>query len=387
MTGGAALLAEDGGAPGRAARRWRRELAARLPGPARRWRSPPASAGTSASSRPPGWSRWSPRSRRWRWWAGWRSPRSRTSSRPRTSCCSPATPSGRSRGSRSAPSRRSSRTCSCRRGRGRPWQMVGWGAVGIGGAGLALLLRGREPGRLTLALVCGLAGFAFGAWMDLYQLTLAAHQDLDSYLALVGHVAALQPRSRDRERGVLPLDRTGLHPRPAPLPQPPGGALARARGRRRDARPRAAALLPAAAGAASPADRAERWLLGVQNTDGGFGAAPGAGVQPPLQRLGRARAGGGRAQPARRPPQGRALAGRLRRARRRSVKDIGEVERTVLLLSAAGLSPRDFAGRDLVASRARAPPRERLDRRLRELHRLRRAGAALGGRLAGRRRR
>src|ERR687894_115451 len=65
-----------------------------------------------------------------------------------------------------------------------PWQMVGWGAVGIAGALLALVLRGREPGRLTLAVVCGVAGLAFGAWMDLYQLTLAAHQDLDSYLAL-----------------------------------------------------------------------------------------------------------------------------------------------------------------------------------------------------------
>ena len=34
----------------------------------------------------------------------------------------------------------------------------------------------------------------------------------------------------------------------------------------------------------------------------------------------------------------------------RSVRDIGEVERTVLVLSAAGLSPRDFGGRDLLAT-------------------------------------
>jgi energy-coupling factor transport system substrate-specific component len=33
-----------------------------------------------------------------------------------------------------------------------------------------------------------------------------------------------------------------------------------------------------------------------------------------------------------------------------SVKDIGEVERTVLVLSAAGRSPRDFGGRDLVST-------------------------------------
>ena len=46
------------------------------------------------------------------------------------------------------------------------------------------MLRGREPSRLLLAAVCGFAGLAFGAWMDLYQWTLAAQQDLDSYLAI-----------------------------------------------------------------------------------------------------------------------------------------------------------------------------------------------------------
>src|ERR671914_792947 len=40
------------------------------------------------------------------------------------------------------------------------WQMAGWGAVGVGGALLARLLRHREPSRLLLAAVCGLAGRA-----------------------------------------------------------------------------------------------------------------------------------------------------------------------------------------------------------------------------------
>ena len=64
------------------------------------------------------------------------------------------------------------------------WQMAGWGGVGVGGALLARAMRGRELGRVRLALVCGLAGLAFGAWMDVYQWTLAARQDLDSYLAV-----------------------------------------------------------------------------------------------------------------------------------------------------------------------------------------------------------
>ncbi len=64
------------------------------------------------------------------------------------------------------------------------WQMAGWGGVGLMGAGLARVLRGREPSRLLLAAVCGFAGLAFGAWMDVYQWTLAAQQDLDTYLAI-----------------------------------------------------------------------------------------------------------------------------------------------------------------------------------------------------------
>ena len=52
------------------------------------------------------------------------------------------------------------------------WQMAGWGMVGL----LArrwLACCGDEPSRLLLAAVCGAAGLAFGAWMDVYQGTLA----------------------------------------------------------------------------------------------------------------------------------------------------------------------------------------------------------------------
>jgi uncharacterized membrane protein len=152
-----------------------------------------------------------------------------------------------------------------------PWQMAAWGAVGIGGALLARVLRGREPNRFLLAAVCGLAGLAFGAWMDLYQLTLAAHQNLDSYLAIsatslpyniahaVGNVvfclligpvfirALRRYRRRFEVRWLVPAAAT----------------LA------------LFAVLAAPAAAASPADRAEQWLVKTQNGDGGFGAAPG----------------------------------------------------------------------------------------------------------------
>ena len=152
-----------------------------------------------------------------------------------------------------------------------PWQMVGWGAVGVAGALMARVMRGREPSRLVLAAVCGLAGLVFGAWMDLYQLTLAAHQDLDTYLALS---ASSLPYNLAHATGNVVFC----------LLIGPVFIRALRRYRRRFevrwAAPAVAAVvlllaLPALAGAATPADRAERWLLRAQNRDGGFGPAPG----------------------------------------------------------------------------------------------------------------
>ena len=65
-----------------------------------------------------------------------------------------------------------------------PWQMLGWGAAGLGGALLAALA-GRRLGRWPLAIACGFAGLAFGAWMDLFTLTsFAAQTSADGYLAI-----------------------------------------------------------------------------------------------------------------------------------------------------------------------------------------------------------
>jgi energy-coupling factor transport system substrate-specific component len=228
-----------------------------------------------------------------------------------------------------------------------PWQMVGWGAVGVAGALLARVLRDREPGRLVLAAVCGLAGLAFGAWMDLYQLTLAARQDLDTYLAL--SASALPYNVAHAIGNVVFCLLIG-----------PIFIRALRRYRRRFqvrwAAPAAAGAvllvlmaLPAVA-AAAPADRAERWLLRTQNDDGGFGASPGQASSPLYSGwsgLGLAAAGHNPRDLQRR--GGRTLASYVRRSAG-SIRDIGEIERTVLLLEAAGLSPRRFGGRDLVAA-------------------------------------
>ena len=66
------------------------------------------------------------------------------------------------------------------------WQMVAWGAVGVGGAALARLQRGREPSRWTLAAACAVAAAVFGAFMDLYQWSFAAEQTAGTYGAVAG---------------------------------------------------------------------------------------------------------------------------------------------------------------------------------------------------------
>jgi hypothetical protein len=231
------------------------------------------------------------------------------------------------------------------------WQMAGWGAVGVAGALLARLLRGREPSRFLLAAVCGIAGLAFGAWMDVYQWTLAARQDLDTYVAVagtslpyniahaVGNVvfclvigpAFLRALARYRRRLEVRWERS-----PSPLAL---GAIAVA----------LVLLLPAVAVAATPAQRAASYLLKAQNRDGGFGLTP-RGSSSPLF-TGWAALGLGSAgrnpQDVRR-PGGRSLARYVMNGSP-SLHKIGDIERTALVAKVAGLNPRGFGGRDLIA--------------------------------------
>ena len=226
------------------------------------------------------------------------------------------------------------------------WQMAGWGAVGAGGAVLARVARGRELGRVALAVACGVAGLAFGAWMDVYQWTYAARQDLESYLAVS---ASSLPYNLAHALGNVVF---------CLLIGPPFVRALRRYRRRFEVRWRvavgaAAALLVAlglpAAATASPSDLATRYLLRAQNRDGGFGGVPrqaSSQLYTGWAGIGLAAAGRNARDVRRR--GGRSIAGYVIR-RGRSIRDVGELERTVMLLASAGLSPRRFAGRDLVA--------------------------------------
>jgi ECF-type transporter family protein/prenyltransferase/squalene oxidase-like repeat protein len=228
-----------------------------------------------------------------------------------------------------------------------PWQMAGWGLCGILGAVLALGV--RNPGRLTLALVCGVAGLAYGALLNFSlmvtyggELSLErfialqsravpfdlAHAIGNAILAFVAGPAMLRMLIRFRERFEW---------------RAPAGATALLA-----AIALATALLPAKAEAAG-VDHAANWLVSVQNADGGWGASPDRDSSADTTcwvMLGLEAAG--------RNPLDVARLGRtpvdFLRSQVDELSSSGDFARTILALEGAGVDPRSFAGRDLVTA-------------------------------------
>ena len=167
-------------------------------------------------------------------------------------------------------------------------------------------------------------GLAFGAWMDVYQWTLAARQDLDSYLAVS---ATSLPYNLAHAVGnflfclligpafVRALRRYRRRLEVRWSPAPPGWPRRWRRWRwwagARPARPRRRRAPPTAPPATSS---------GPRTTDGGFGAAPGQRSSDLYSGwAGLGLAAGGQ-QPARPPAAGRAVARLLPAARARSLR-------------------------------------------------------------------
>jgi energy-coupling factor transport system substrate-specific component len=229
-----------------------------------------------------------------------------------------------------------------------PWQMVAWGGCGLLGAGLARVF-GRELRRLPLALVCGVAGLAFGAVMNLSLWVMYSGDHTAAKLAAV--FATSLPFDLAHAIGNLTFC---LAFGPVLVK-----ALSRFRTRMEvDWRPAAAigaaGLLVAVVAVAPPPARADAtaqaarssqsWLLKAQNADGGWGAASGqssAGLYTGWAALGLAAAG---TNPR---DAGSPSAIDWMRAHPDDVSDIGEISRSVLVLRAAGLPPR-LGTRDLV---------------------------------------
>jgi energy-coupling factor transport system substrate-specific component len=244
-----------------------------------------------------------------------------------------------------------------------PWEMAAWGACGVAGAVLARA-SGGQIGRIPLAAACGVLGLAHGAFMDfgdwvLYSDHTAAWYAVRAGTSLpfnlahaIGNVvfclafgpALLRALQRFRTRMEVTW-------RPA-IGAAPLAAVA-------------LAVLVLAGGAAAPAARAASpagYLLAAQNGDGGFGAVRGqrsTQLYTGWAALGVAAAGHNPLDVRR---SGRSAIDAIR-AGLPGLTDTGELERTILVVRAAGLDPGHFGGRDLVATLRR---RQRSDGSLSE---------------------
>jgi hypothetical protein len=230
-----------------------------------------------------------------------------------------------------------------------PWQMAGWGATGVIGAGLATVTGGRIS-RWPLALVCAVVGFAFTALQDVGDWVTYSDHSLGQLGVYVGkgigfdfvHAAgcfafalALGPALiRSLSRFRMRLNVTWGTATPLLVAVLIAGWLA--------GQPSAFGLGRAAA-ATTPAG----YLLAAQNGDGGLGAAPGSGsssLYSGWAALGLAAAGENPIDVTR---DGHSLIGYVESGAGSS--DPGDVERNILVAAAAGLPATSFGGHDLVA--------------------------------------
>jgi energy-coupling factor transport system substrate-specific component len=219
-----------------------------------------------------------------------------------------------------------------------PWQMFAWGVIGLIGAGLGRL-SGRRLGRLPLTVACGLAGLLFGVILNFSTwVTFSGDLTLDHYLVIAG--------------SALPFDLTHAIGNVF-FCIAFGPALVRALLRFRAridvhfAPVLAASLLALAltaplALAAATSPPAVRhgviYLTRTQNADGGFGGAAG---QPSNELytswavLGLAAAGH---DPRNVRRDGRSPVSYMLAAVK-TLNGLGDYERTVLALDAAGVAP------------------------------------------------
>jgi uncharacterized membrane protein YgcG len=244
-----------------------------------------------------------------------------------------------------------------------PWQMAGWGMCGVLGAVLALGT--RNAGRLTLAATCGFAGILYGALLNFSLMATyggdlswrhflvlearaipfeVAHVLGNVALALVAGPAMVRMLTRFRERFEWERRDVSTLAPPARRPRAPlrGGGVA-------------AALLLVALVAFAPAPaqassltRAADWLESTQNKDGGFG--PSTDDESRTETTCWATLG---LEAAGRNPLDVAKGGHtpvdFLRKEIGAVTSPGDMARTILALEGAGVDPRDFGGRNLVA--------------------------------------
>ncbi len=232
-----------------------------------------------------------------------------------------------------------------------PWQMAGWGAVGVAGA-IVALVTARRLGRVTLAIVCSVAGFLFTALQDVGDwITYSDHSlpqlavyvgkgigfDLVHAVGCFGFAMLFGPSLiRALDRFTTRIQVTWL-PRAGPL----APALVAVVAATALTGTGATGQARAAVHRGSPVSYLER----AQNADGGFGMSPGDGSDTMVSGWSALALAAGSARPA------LILTVRYLKATVRTETGAGAVERTVL---AASMLPstdiHDFGGRNLAAA-------------------------------------
>ncbi len=265
-----------------------------------------------------------------------------------------------------------------------PWQMLGWGLVGLLGAGLGRLLGPRRPPPLALALVCALSAEVFNLVLDLFTWTGTGNHSLAGFGLVLGsaavfdatHVAAsfafglafgpglLRMLTRVRARLAVSWEEP---PAVAASRRLPGAALL-------GGPPAALALLlcvpvlvlgvtacanatrsgqeasasTGAQAAAASLGRELEYIASAQNTDGGFGAAPGlhsSELYSAWAAIGLAAAG---RSPVTLIRGGHTVLDAIE-AEAGTLNGAGDLERTILALRACGAPLRSLPGGDPVS--------------------------------------
>jgi energy-coupling factor transport system substrate-specific component len=255
-----------------------------------------------------------------------------------------------------------------------PWQMLGWGLVGLLGAALGRLTR-RRVGTLVLALSCAVGAELFNLLLDLYTWTGTGDHTLAAFVAVLGtavvfdltHVLAsfafglafggILLRMLERVRMRLEIDwqphpSRQLSSEPARIVGLSVLALLLAVGLLAVGAPSHAKAAGGGGTAAITArvdiSRQLSFIAAAQNSDGGFGGARGqssselysAWVAMGLAASGR--------DPLSLRSHGHTVLDAIR-AQASTLQGAGDLERTILALRACGASVRSLPGGNPVA--------------------------------------
>jgi hypothetical protein len=257
-----------------------------------------------------------------------------------------------------------------------PWQMLGWGLVGLIGAGLGRITS-RQVSPLVLALACAASAEVFNLVVDLYTWTGYGSHTLAAFGLVLGTAAAfdithvvasfgfglafggmlLRMLTRVRSRLEISWQAVGAERQPAASGASSSLALLALLftilvvGAPNVAR--AYTTSTVSAHAATSLSPEITFLTSAQNADGGFGGARGQSsseLYTAWAAMGLAATGH---NPASVRHYGHSVLDSLR-GEAGTLQGVGDEERTILAAHACGASAYAFAGRDLVGELLRA---------------------------------